>query len=142
KPSSDVEGTRPMRSILAALALLAPQAAQPEAKGPLTPAESQKLIKVDAGLRVELVASEPEIQSPVAAAFDEDGRLYVVEMIDYPVANMTKPPLGRVKLLEDRDGDGVFETSTVFADGLLMANGVLPWKGGVIVTAAPTILYL
>ncbi len=131
-----------MRTLLALLVLAAPQAAPPEVKSPLSPQESQKLIRVDAGLRVELVACEPQIQSPVAAAFDEDGRLYVVEMIDYPVADMNKPPLGRIKLLEDKDGDGFYETSTIFADNILMANGVTPWKGGIIVTAAPNILYL
>jgi putative membrane-bound dehydrogenase-like protein len=99
--------------------------------------------RVDPGLRVELVAAEPEIESPVAMAFDEDGRLWVVEMLDYPNGPAKgQPPEGRIKVLEDRDGDGRFETARVFADKLLFANGVMPWKGGVIVTAAPHILEL
>src|SRR5262249_43546565 len=53
-----------------------------------------------------------------------------------------QPPLGRIKVLEDKDGDGFYETSSVFADKLLFANGLMPWRGGVIVTAAPHILYL
>jgi putative membrane-bound dehydrogenase-like protein len=131
-----------MTTTLALLLAVLSSQAPPDVKSPLSPEESRKLFKVEPGLRVELVASEPQIQSPVAAAFDEEGRLFVVEMIDYPVADMTKPPLGRIKMLEDRDGDGVYRTSTVYADGLLMANGVMPWKGGILVTAAPYILWL
>src|SRR4029079_7256226 len=53
-----------------------------------------------------------------------------------------KIPEGRIRILEDKDGDGVFETASTFADGLLFANGLLPWKDGVIVTAAPHIVLL
>jgi putative membrane-bound dehydrogenase-like protein len=114
-----------------------------EVRGPLTPAQALKEFHITPGLRIELVAAEPEIESPVAMAFDEDGRLWVVEMRDYPNGPAKgKPPEGRIKVLEDRDGDGRYETSRVFADELLFANGVLPWKGGVVVTAAPHIVYL
>jgi putative membrane-bound dehydrogenase-like protein len=64
-------------------------------------------------------------------------------MRDYPNGpEKGQPPEGRIKVLEDKDGDGRYETSRVFAEGLLFANGLLPWKGGVIVTAAPHIVYL
>jgi putative membrane-bound dehydrogenase-like protein len=122
--------------------------AEPSAKGvapraPLAPAKARSEFQVAPGLRVELVAAEPAIQSPVAMAFDEEGKLWVVEMRDYPNGPAPgKPPEGRVRVLEDRDGDGFYEHSTVFADGLLFANGLLPWKGGVVVTAAPHILFL
>ncbi len=110
---------------------------------PPSPAEIQKRIRLEPGLRIELVAAEPQIESPVAMAFDEDGKLWVVEMLDYPHGPAKgRPPDGRIKVLEDRDGDGRFEHAQVFADQLLFANGLLPWKGGVIVTAAPHILYL
>ena len=92
---------------------------------------------------MELVAAEPLVQSPVAAAFDADGNLYVAEMRDYPYK--PKPggkPLGTVRLLRDRDGDGRFDQSHIFADGLLWAAGIAPWKGGVFVTAPPDIWYL
>src|SRR5438874_8471944 len=75
-----------------------------EIKSPLTPQESIPEFKLRPGLKIELVASEPEVMSPVAAAFDENGRLYVVEMLDYPVYDKSKPPQGRIKLLEDKDG--------------------------------------
>jgi putative membrane-bound dehydrogenase-like protein len=121
----------------------APAKAEPEVKGPLAPKEAIKHFKLPPGLRIELVACEPQIESPVAMAFDEDGKLWVVEMRDYPNGPAKgEPPQGRIKVLEDKDGDGFFETSTLFADNLLFANGLMPWKGGVIVTAAPHILYL
>ena len=109
---------------------------------PTEPAEAAKTFRVRDGFRMELVAAEPQVSSPVAAAYDEDGRLFVVEMRDYP--NPRKPgdpAIGRVRLLEDRDGDGVYETATVFADGLAWPTGIACWDGGVFVTAAPDIWY-
>lgn len=131
--------------VLLFLFLLAPtQGSEPPARsGPLTPAQALQQFRIAPGLRVELVAAEPEIESPVAMAFDEDGKLWVVEMRDYPNGPAPgRPPEGRIRVLEDRDGDGRYEHSRVFADRLLFANGLMPWKGGVVVTAAPHILYL
>lgn len=106
---------------------------------PLSPQEAQKLFKLDDGLRIELVACEPQIESPVAMQFDPDGRLWVVEMRDYPNG---PPGQGRIRILEDKDGDGFFETATTWADGLKFANGLLLWKDGAIVTMAPEIAHL
>ena len=106
---------------------------------PYAPADSIATMQVEAGYRIELVASEPDIASPVAMDFDEDGRLFVVEMPGYP---LDTKPTGRIKLLEDTDGDGRYETSRVFADGLVLPTGVMRWKKGVLVTAAPDLLYL
>ncbi|MBX9759029.1 MAG: hypothetical protein K2Y29_09660, partial [Beijerinckiaceae bacterium] len=103
-----------------------------------TPAEEHAAFRLaDAGLSIELVASEPGVQSPVAIAWDERGVLYVAEMRDYPDA----PSGGVIKRLEDRDGDGVYETATVFADKLPFPNGVAPHEGGILVTAAPNLWY-
>jgi putative membrane-bound dehydrogenase-like protein len=121
----------------------AKQPIQEEQKGPLSPEESQKRFKLPPGLRIELVVAEPEIESPVAMAFDEDGRLYVAEMLDYPNGPPKgQPPEGRVKLLERARDTGQYKVKTVVADKLLFANGVMPWNGGVIVTAAPNILFV
>ena len=129
-----------------ALLLFAPLTpAEPPAvpKSPLDPAAERATFRLAPGLRIDLIAAEPQVESPVACAFDERGRLWVVEMRDYPNGPAPgKPPEGRIKILEDRDGDGRFETATIFADNLLFANGVLPWSGGAIVTAAPHILFL
>jgi putative membrane-bound dehydrogenase-like protein len=106
---------------------------------PLSPAAEKATFRLaDRSLEIELVAAEPQVTSPVALAWDADGFLFVAEMNDYPVA----PTAGRIKRLEDRDGDGVYERATVFADGLPFLNGVLPCFGGVLVTAAPNIWFL
>jgi putative membrane-bound dehydrogenase-like protein len=113
-------------------------AAEPRG-GPRPPREAlAAFVLADPALTIELVAAEPEVISPVAIAWDEDGRLYVAEMTDYPAA----APSGRIRRLEDRGGDGRFEHATVFADGLPFPNGVLPCYGGVLVTAAPNIWFL
>jgi putative membrane-bound dehydrogenase-like protein len=128
---------------LAAWCALAADPPAPPRTTALPPEQARAAFRAAPGLRVELVACEPQIESPVAMAFDEDGRLWVVEMPDYPNGPAKgQPPEGRIKILEDRDGDGRFEHVTVFADKLLFANGVLPWQNGAIVTCAPHILQL
>ena len=106
---------------------------------PHPPDEALSTFQLPEGFRIELAAAEPDVIDPVAMAFDARGRLYVVEMRDYPYQ---PEPHGRVKRLEDRDGDGRFEHATVFAEGLSLPNGVMAWKDGILVTAAPDILYL
>ena len=105
--------------------------------GNLSPQQALKTFKMPDGFRIELVASEPEVIDPVDMAIDEDGIMYVVEMGDYPRSRGA----GRVKRLEDTDGDGRFDWATIFADNLPYPTGVMPWKGGVLVSAAPDILY-
>jgi putative membrane-bound dehydrogenase-like protein len=118
-------------------------AASKEVRGPLTPESALREFRLDTGLKIELVAAEPDVTDPVAMAFDEDGRLWVVEMSDYPNGPAPgQPPEGKIRVLEDRDNDGHYEHNTIFAEHLLFANGLLPWRGGVIVTDAPTIAYL
>lgn len=104
-------------------------------QSPLSPEGSLAHFHLPAGLKAQIVAAEPEVIDPVAIRFDEFGRLWVVEMRDYPNGpEAGRPPLSRIKLLEDRDGDGRFETARVFADELLFVTGVQPWRGGVFVT--------
>ena len=111
--------------------------------GPLSPEEAAKSFRIEPGLRLELVASEPLVVSPVAMAFDERGRLFVAEDRGYPTGpGEGKPPVGRIALLTDVDGDGRMDMRSEFAEGLTYPNGVLPWDGGVIVTCAPEILFL
>ncbi|WP_165226617.1 PVC-type heme-binding CxxCH protein [Aquisphaera insulae] len=95
--------------------------------------------RIHAGFHLELVAAEPLVSSPVSVCYDEDGRLYVVEMRGYPYPEPA--PTGRVVRLEDRDGDGKYESSKVFLDGLNWPTGILPYDGGVFVTVAPDIVY-
>jgi glucose/arabinose dehydrogenase/mono/diheme cytochrome c family protein len=102
----------------------------------LSPKDAIAAFKVAPGFRVELVAAEPLVQDPVAAAFDADGRLWVAEMRGYmPTidASDEKAPVGRIVVLEDTDGDGVMDRSTVFLDGLVLPRSVLPLSDGVLV---------
>ncbi len=94
-------------------------------------------------LRIELVAAEPDVIDPVAMAFDADGRLWIVEMSDYPNGPPEDgPPLSRVRVLSDADGDGRFTDPVTFADKLLFANGLLLWNGGLLVTSEGEVLFL
>ncbi|MBK5296730.1 MAG: c-type cytochrome [Vicinamibacteria bacterium] len=106
---------------------------------PYSPQSALSTFRVEPGFRIELVTSEPDITSPVAMDIDEDGRWFVVEMPGYP---LDTSPSGRIKLLEDTNGDGRPDKVTVFADQLVLPTGVMRWKRGVLVTAAPDVLYL
>ena len=108
----------------------------------LSPEESLKSIHVEGDFHVELFASEPLVFDPVEMVFDENGKIYVCEMLDYPDDPPAgKPARSRIVLLEDTDGDGKPDKRTVFADNVLEVSGIMPWKGGLIVTSAPDILY-
>jgi putative membrane-bound dehydrogenase-like protein len=112
---------------------------EPKAK---SPEASLKSIQVKPGFTVELVASEPLVQSPIAFAWGPDGKLWVVEMGDYPLGLDGKgKPGGRIKVLESTKGDGKYDKATVFLDNLSFPTGVLPWRKGVLVTCAPDIFY-
>jgi len=110
---------------------------------PLSPREEQATFRLPKGFEIDLVAAEPDVIDPVAMAFDEEGRIFVAEMRGYPnggvaTGNITS---GRIKVLQDRDGDGVYETSQVYAEGLRFPTGVAPWRGGLLVANAPDLLY-
>ncbi len=144
--------------LLGALALVVPRTSGLGAGDPLPrneakePAEALKTFQVREGFGMHLLAAEPDVADPVAAAYDEDGRLFVAEMSDYPYVekkndkafaeNTDDPPIGQVRVLIDRDGDGRFDESHLVADKLSWPTGVVPWKGGVFVAATPDIWYL
>jgi putative membrane-bound dehydrogenase-like protein len=111
---------------------------------PLAPKDEQATIRTLPGFQVELVACEPDVIDPVAMAFDEQGRMFVVEMIGYPHGGIAigKETRGVIKMLEDKDGDGYFETCTTYAEGLRFPTGVMPYKGGLIVANAPDLIHI
>lgn len=118
---------------------------------PKTPAESLQTIQLQDGFHAELVAAEPMVTDPIAMQYDENGSAYVIEMNDYPYSDKSydvawqtqaSEPIGRVRFLEDTNGDGTFDKSTVFADSLSWPTGVALWKGGVYVMATPDMFYL
>ncbi len=143
-----------MRSIpwlfLACLCLTLEAAAPPKEPAPLkngeplSPKQEQATFAVPKGFRVELVASEPDVIDPVAMAFDERGRIFVAEMRGYPNGGRGTGVIrsGQIRMLEDRDGDGFYETSTVWADGLRFPTGLMPWRGGLLACNAPDLLHL
>ncbi|MBM3845292.1 MAG: c-type cytochrome [Verrucomicrobia bacterium] len=109
----------------------------------LTPAESSATIRVPDEFEVDLIASEPVVTDPASLAWDSQGRLWVVEMRDYPLGlDGRGKPGGAIRRLIDKDGDGVFESSVVFADDLSFPNSIMPWREGVLVACAPDLLYL
>ncbi|WP_343305806.1 PVC-type heme-binding CxxCH protein [Chitinophaga niabensis] len=110
--------------------------------GPLTPEKALESIQVIEGLKVELFAAEPLVTDPVSMEFDEDGNCYVVVMSDYPNKPEPGKEKGHIRVLRDTDGDGKADTSIVFAGKLSEGTSILPWKGGLLVTAAPEILYM
>ena len=103
---------------------------------PLSPSDSMKLIELPKGFSIELVASEPDIEEPVALTWDGNGVMYVVEMRGY-MQSMdgagAKDPVGRIGRLEDTDGDGKYEKYNVFVDGLVEPRAVLSVSGGLLV---------
>ncbi|HKB35662.1 MAG TPA: PVC-type heme-binding CxxCH protein, partial [Gemmataceae bacterium] len=109
---------------------------------PKTPADALKSFKLRPGFRIELVASEPLLRSPVALDFDENGRLFVVEYPEYnQYANKKFQGHGRVRLLEDTDGDGRFDRATTYVDNLDSPVAIACYDGGVFVGAVPDIIY-
>jgi putative membrane-bound dehydrogenase-like protein len=106
-----------------------------------TPQEAAKAMTVPPGFTVEVVASEPMLVNPVAMTIDEKGRFWITESLEYP---RREPGKGRdrVKVLEDTDGDGTVDKSTIFAEGLNIPSGIAVGGGGVWVANAPDILFL
>jgi putative membrane-bound dehydrogenase-like protein len=116
----------------------------PKFQHALSPAESQKLIQVPVEFDLQLFASEPDIVNPIAMAWDEKGRLFVIETIDYPNEVRDEEGVGkdRIKICEDTDGDGKADKFTVFADGLNIPTSLTFANGGIIVSVAPHFLFL
>jgi putative heme-binding domain-containing protein len=108
---------------------------------PFSPDEAVEAMTVPAGFSVEVVASEPEIVNPIAMAFDDRGRIWITESLEYP-RKSPGPGRDRIKVLEDCDGDGRADRFTVFADGLNIPTGIAIGHGGVWVLNAPDLLFI
>lgn len=116
--------------------------ADPDLQARVPPTESNKAagtFVMRAGFSAELVAAEPLVTSPVALTVDEAGRAFVVEMRDY--SERRPEHLGRVRLLQDSDQDGRYDSASVFLPGLPWPTAIMSWDGGVFIGATPDILY-
>ena len=111
---------------------------------PRTPEEERQSFQIAPGFRVQLVASEPLVESPVVTQIAPDGRLWVVEMRGFMAAmdgQGEELPVGRVNVLEDTNGDGVMDKSTVFLDGLVLPRALLLVGDGALIGAPPKLWY-
>ena len=108
---------------------------------PYSPAEAVARMKVPEGFTVEVVAAEPDLVNPVAMTFDERGRIWVTESLEYPRKTAGRGR-DRVKILEDADGDGTAERVSIFLDGLNIPSGIAVGHGGVWIANAPDILFV
>ncbi|MRG45061.1 dehydrogenase [Chitinophaga sp. SYP-B3965] len=115
----------------------------PKVQLPLTPEESMSLIQVPVGFGLQLFAAEPDIINPIYMNWDERGRLWVIETVDYP-NEVKKDDIGddRIKICEDTDGDGKADKFTIFADKLNIPTSFTFVNGGIIVSQAPSFLFL
>jgi putative membrane-bound dehydrogenase-like protein len=134
QPGRWVSGTE--ETIVDRVLQLSKQSHPPEE--PRSPEASLSSIEVPDGWTIELVASEPLVTDPVNIAFGRDGKVWVVEMGDYPLGGSRS---GRIKTLEDTDGDGKLDKSTVFLDGLSFPAGIAAWRDGAVVACAPEVFF-
>jgi len=114
----------------------------PQYQLPLSPEESMKTVQLPVGFEMTLFASEPMIINPMSMAWDERGRLYVIETVDYPNEVRTEGGNDQIKILEDTDGDGKADKSTVFAENLNIPTSIMAVNGGVLISMAPDFVFL
>ncbi len=108
---------------------------------PKSPNQTIASFDIISGFEIDLFATEPHVQDPVDMTIDEQGRVFVVEMHDYPYKPEPGKARGRIKQLFDTNDDGVIDSAAVFLDGISEATSVLPWRKGLLIAAAPHILY-
>lgn len=104
--------------------------------------DALKNLQLPGGFKAELIAAEPDLVQPIAFTFDERGRIWVVEGNSYPKPREIGAGQDRIKILEDKDGDGTFETKKIFCEGLNLVSGIELGFGGVWVGAAPYLMFI
>ncbi|MFZ4647589.1 MAG: PVC-type heme-binding CxxCH protein, partial [Gemmataceae bacterium] len=116
----------------------------PKMQVALKPEESKKLMQVPVDFDIQLFAAEPDITNPIAMSWDERGRLWIVESVDYPNTFLETDGAAndRIKICEDTNGDGKADKFTVFADKLNIPTSMVFANGGVVVSMAPYFVFL
>ncbi len=140
--------------LMTAMRVLLGEAAEPEApaaedaSGNLRvparePQQASESFLVEHGFEMQLVAAEPDVIEPIVITYDEDGAMYVAEFLKFPARKgKSDGPDGRIRKLQDLDGDGRYEHSQTFATDLAWPTGMCPWQGGLFVVSAPDLWYL
>ena len=115
----------------------------PQVQESLTPEQSMSLMQVPVEFELQLFAAEPMVVNPIYINWDERGRLWVIETVDYP-NEIKKDDIGddRIKILEDTDGDGKADKTTIFAEGFNIPTSFVFSNGGIIVSQSPSHLFL
>jgi len=125
-----------------ALLVLFQCCSEPRYAGPLSPEQTLQSFDLQDGFRIEIFAAEPHVVDPVDLTFDAFGNAYAVEMLDYPYKPAAGKTRSRIRYLEDTDGDGRVDHSIIFQDSLNEATSAMAWWDGLLVCAAPEILFL
>ncbi len=142
-PSAQAEDALPQFERLQSSPVLRHLKPNPVSAEPKTePERTVAKMHVPEGFKVELIAAEPDLHQPVAFAWDERGRIWIVEAYSYPAKRPPGEGLDKVIILSDEDGDGKFETRKVFAEKLNLVSGIEIGHGGVWVGAAPELLFI
>jgi mono/diheme cytochrome c family protein len=111
----------------------------------VAPDDAIEKMEIETGFEVELVAAEPLLNAPVTMTFDEKGRIWIVEMESFmldTVGTGEDKPTGKVSILEDKDGDGVYENKKVFLDSLVLPRAISLFSDGVLVAEPPYLWYV
>jgi putative membrane-bound dehydrogenase-like protein len=141
KPAKPAAGANPPAAAKPAANPAIPHAQKAPPGPALSPDEAMAKMKLPPGFKVECVVAEPLVVNPTAFTWDDRGRLWVTESVEYPRRDPGKGN-DRVVILEDTDGDGKVDKRTVFKDGLNIPCGVVHGNGGVYITNSPDILFL
>lgn len=108
----------------------------------LTPEQALESFRLNDSFTIEIFAAEPFVNDPVSLTFDDMGNAFVVEMPDYPFASKPGTGNGQIRMLVDTNKDNRIDDAKIFADSLSEATSIMPWDGGLIVTAAPDIFFM
>jgi hypothetical protein len=109
----------------------------------LTPKEAVAKMDIPDGFDVTIFAAEPDIEEPIAFCFDDRGRMWVVENINYVNRRTHKSgDISRIKILEDTNGDGVFDKKKIFMDDIAFSSGIAVGFGGVYLGSPPHLSFI
>jgi mono/diheme cytochrome c family protein/glucose/arabinose dehydrogenase len=131
-----------LAGIVSVSVVVSSQAPPPEPAPVLSPEDEMKTFILQPGYHVELVASEPMIEEPIAIDFDASGRLWVIELLSYMQdlpGSREREPIGRVSVLEDTDNDGQMDKKTIFLDHLVLPRALKVLEHGVLVVEPPNL---